>query len=111
MLSSRCRARFTLPSAASATAVLSVSGARLPHGDARRVILMDESLVMGPGGGCHIRADQLSENVVFHVRAGRLCCRTSLPVLAGGRPVDHRSGLPLGEHLAIGPVTLVAAEA
>ncbi len=106
-LSPRCRLRFEVPSAASTSAVLNLSGARLPQRDARRVILMDRSLVIGPGPGSHVRADSLAEPVVLHVRDGRLCCQTKEPVLVGDRPSSGAAGLPLGVNVRVGSVSFV----
>src|SRR5207244_2143048 len=59
-LSPRCRIKFELPHPASTSAVLTLSGARLPSSDARRVILLDRAMVLGPGANAHMRADGLS---------------------------------------------------
>jgi len=110
-LSPRCRMRFELPSAASTSAVLNLSGSRLPQRDARRVILMDRSLVIGPGSSSHVRADGLAEPVVLHVRDGRLCCQTKEPVLVGDRPSSGGTGFPLGVNVRVGSVSFVVTKA
>ena len=106
-LSPRCRMRFSVPNAASTSAVLHLSGTRLPKTDARRVILLDRELVIGPGSASHIRADSLDEPVVLYVRDGRLCCRTKEPVLVNDAVQDGSAGLPLGASVRIGPVSMV----
>jgi tetratricopeptide (TPR) repeat protein len=106
-LSSRCRMRFGLPNAASTSAVLHLSGTRLPKTDARRVILLDRELVIGPGSASHVRADSLAEPVVLYVRDGRLCCRTKEPVQVNDAVQDGSAGLPLGSNVRIGPVSMV----
>ena len=50
-LSPRCRLAFHLPSPASTSAVLELTGSRLPMADVRRVILMDRDLIIGPHAG------------------------------------------------------------
>ncbi len=76
-LSNRCRARFALPNPASTSALLSVSGARIPGTDATRVVLLADSLVIGPGPSAHVRADDLDAPVVVHVRDGGVLHRTA----------------------------------
>src|SRR2546421_174944 len=44
----RCRIEFRRPNAASASAILDVSGARLPWGGVKGVLLMDRELIVGP---------------------------------------------------------------
>ncbi len=106
-LSNRCRMRFALPNAASASAVLHLSGTRLPGTDARRVILMDREVVIGPGAASHIRADGLEDRVVLYVRDDALCCRAKEPVMANEAALDGSGGLPLGAGLRIGPLSMV----
>ena len=106
-LSRRCRMRFGLPHAASTSAVLDLTGTRLPTGDARRLILLDRSLVIGPGPASHIRADELSGPVVLSVRDDRLCCTGAEAVTVDDRPVDRSGQIPIGGHVRIGPVSWV----
>lgn len=110
-LSRRSRAKFQVPNAASGSAVLNLSGTRLPHGDARRVILLDDSFVMGPGSNTHIRADHLGGNAVFFVRSGRLQCRASEPVTVEDKAVDPKRGIPMNAHAGVGPVSFVVTAA
>lgn len=106
-LSPRCRLRFRLPNAASGTAVLELSTARLPQADIRRVILLDRELLMGPDGAAHVRAEQLPGRAVLHVREGRLLCRTDAEVTIDREPADASAGLPVDRPVRIGPVGLV----
>lgn len=110
-LGPRCVVKFTLPSAASTSAVLHLSGCRLPGGDARRVILMDKSIVLGPGSLAHIRADQMDAPAVLHIRDGRLLVRSTIEVKIDGRPIDDRVGIPVGACACIGPISLAVARA
>jgi hypothetical protein len=75
-LSPRCRLIFRLPNPASTSAVLELSGGRFPRSDVRGVILLDRDLIIGPGNGAHVRADQLEAQAVLHVRDARLWHRT-----------------------------------
>lgn len=74
-LSPRCRLTFGLPNPSSTSASLDLISGRFPRGDLRRIILLDRDLIIGPGANAHIRADQLSEQVVLNVREGRLWCK------------------------------------
>ncbi|UCD30363.1 MAG: hypothetical protein JSV03_07810 [Planctomycetota bacterium] len=109
-LSSRCRLKFALPNAASASAVLQIQGTRIPGSEARRVILMDREIILAPGGSAHIRCDQLEKAAVFHLRNGRLFCRSETEVLVNGRPMDRNLGITLGANVRIGDVSLVVTK-
>lgn len=106
-LSAKCHIRFTLPNAASTSALLSIAGGRLPGTDATRVVLLDRSLVIGPGSAAHIRADDLPGPVILHVRDGRLFCNTDQEVTVDGGPMDRQAGLPLDAQVRIGRVSMV----
>jgi len=110
-LSPRCRIKFTLPNAASTSAVLSLSGTRLLRGDARRVILMDRSLVIGPGSAAQVRADALTGPVILYVRDGRLVCQTKEQVLLDEQPMSEQDGIRMGAHVRVGAVSFVVTEA
>ena len=109
-LAARCRFRFTLPNPASTTAVLQLSGARLPNPDVRRVVLLDREIVMGPGPSAHIRADALAEPVVLQWKAGRLLCRSKLPVRVHDRPIGPDEPIGTGDHVRIGTVSFVVTD-
>ena len=96
-LSPRCRFTFVLPSAASTSAALDLTGARLPRGDVRRVILMDHDLIIGSSKSCHICAEGVDKQVVLHVRDGQLFCQ-------------HKP-IALGEHTSVGDFHFVVTSA
>jgi len=106
-LSPRCRMRFRLPNAASGSAVLELSTARLPQADVRRVVLLDREMIVGPGAAAHIRADHLPHRAVLHLRDGRLLCRTKSALTIDDRPLDATEGIPLATPVRIGPLGLV----
>jgi len=110
-LSPRCRLKFSVPSPASTSAVLRLSGTRLPRSDARQVILLDREIILGPGSSAHIRAEQLSKPAILHIREGRLLCRAADPVTVDDRPMDVRMGIPLNAHIRVGSVSLVITPA
>jgi len=106
-LSDRCRMRFGKPNAASGTAVLSLSSARLPRPDITRVILMEREILVGPGAGCHVRTAAVEQTVTFAVHGGGLCCRSDVPVFAGGRQLAAGAALPLNEPVRVGALGMV----
>jgi len=109
-LSPRCRLKFTLPNAASATAVLETQGARIPGSDARKVILMDREMILAPGSTAHMRADKLNARAVFYVQNGLLLCRTDAEVLVDGKPMSREQGIRLGANVTIGDVSLIVTK-
>jgi hypothetical protein len=110
-LSPRCRFTFRLPSAASTSAVIDLTGTRYPRADVRRLILLDRELVIGPGAGAHVRVDDLAEKVVLHVRDGRLFVQTAQPVLLGDREIAPKTPVALGTHVKAGSVSFVVTRA
>jgi hypothetical protein len=110
-LSSRCRLKFVVPNAASTSAVLNLSGTRLPRGDARRVILLDRAVIIGPGPSAHIRADQLAAPTVLHVRDDRLFVRSDEEVNVNDRAADRHQGIPLGANVRVGTLSFVVTRA
>jgi len=109
-LSRRCRLKFLLPNAASTTAVVELCGTRLARGEARRIILMDREIVMGPSAGAHIRTEQLSQPVVMYRREGRVMVRTGEAVTVEGRPYDGEDGIAPGARVAVGGVSMVIVD-
>jgi hypothetical protein len=106
----KCRIRFGLPHPASTTAVLSLSGTRLPRLDVRQVVLLGREMILGPGATAHVRVDAMDIAVALLLREGRLVCRGA-GATVDGRPLDERIGIPMGEAVRIGPVSLVLTSA
>jgi hypothetical protein len=106
-LSPRCRMSFSLPSPASTTAVLDLTGCRYPRADVRRVILFDGDIILGPGMATHVRVDDAEENVILHIRDGRLYCEAKVPVEVNGEPLDRVAGIPMEANVRIGQLSLV----
>ncbi len=110
-LSPRCRFRFRLPHAASTTAVIELTGARLVRADVKRVILLDRQLVVGAGTACHVRADSAEEPIILNLRDGRLVCQSPQTVKVGGGAYDPQAGVPMDTTVCVGPVSLRVTEA
>ncbi len=110
-LSMRCRMKFNIPNAASATATISLASARLPNPDIRNIILMDREILIGPGMKNHIRASQMQGQVVLFMQNGKLLCRTDQPIEVDEKQYDSRIGLTVNKSIAIGKMSLVIKEA
>jgi hypothetical protein len=85
----RCRFKFRLPNAASTSAVLQLSGARLPRGDIRQVILMNRELIIGPGANAHVQCSELDQQIILYIQNGGLRCRSNWPVDFDEIPMDR----------------------
>jgi len=71
------------------------------------VILLDREIVIGPGAGAHIRADQLPSPVVL-IRSGEeLACRSADEIMIDGRPAGNAADLPRGANVSIGSLRFV----
>ena len=92
-LSPRCTMKYHLPNAASTSAMLDLTGAKLPRADVRKVILLDSTIVVGPGSAAHVRADELVKPIVLHLRNGQLHC-----------PKDVMS---MDKPIRVGPLSMV----
>ncbi len=110
-LSPRCVIRFHLPNPASTTALLTISGGRLPRPDVREVVLMDRDILVGPYANNHIRTDQLKDVVALFAQNGRLLCRAKDSILVDGRSFDPSVGLAVGKPIEIGRLSMVVAGA
>ncbi|MEZ6060338.1 MAG: hypothetical protein R3C19_08260 [Planctomycetaceae bacterium] len=63
-IGSRGRLRFSKPVAASGSAVLQITGSRLPRRDIRNIVLMSDSLLFGPAGA-HFRLPSADAPIVL----------------------------------------------
>jgi hypothetical protein len=105
-LSGRCRMTFALPHPASTTAVLDLSGARFPRSDVRRIILLDQDLIIGPGAA-HVSCGDASRTIALRWRKGRLTAPAGVDVRVGGRVWEAGRGLPSGVAIELGGVRTV----
>ncbi|MDP9175481.1 MAG: FHA domain-containing protein [Planctomycetota bacterium] len=108
-MGSRCRITFRRPSAASTSAVLDLSGTRLPDSGVRQVVLMDRELIIGPGASAHIRADDLPAPVVIQRRGDALVCRCVNEITIDGSPAGRTAEVLPGANVAVGPLRFVIA--
>lgn len=109
-LGSRCRVEFARPNPASASAVLRVSGARLPWGGVRDVLLMDRELVIGPLAAAHIKTRDAGDQVVLQAGDGRLLCRATVAISIDGKPAGRIAEMTPGAQVVAGALSMVMQE-
>ena len=109
-LGPRCRLSFRRPSAASGTAILDLTGARLARGDVRQVILLDREILIGPGAGAHIRCDALAQAAILQRNSGKLFLRSAEPMQIDGRAAPSPAEVSPGAHVRVGPVSFVVGK-
>ncbi len=114
----RCRIEFRRPNPASGSAVLHITGARLPWGGVRELLLMHRELVIGPTAAAHIRTRGGAagaggaEQVILHSTGGQLICRAGGAVIAvDGRPMGTTAELTPGGRVVAGDLSLVVQPA
>lgn len=105
-LSPRCRFMFAMSNAASTTAVLKLSGAKLMRRDIRQVILMDRSLVIGSGSDVHVRVPDLPERTVLFMHNGELHCRSESRIEVDGQVADASTPIGLGARVRVGEASM-----
>lgn len=103
----RCRIEFRRPNAASSSAILRVSGVRLPWGGVREAILMDREIVLGASSAAHVRVRECPGAVVLQAAQDGLLCRAEDEIAIDGRPAGRTAKLPDGARVAIGSLSFV----
>jgi hypothetical protein len=104
----RCRIEFRRPNAASTSAVLRVSGARLPWGGVRDAILMDREIVLGASAAAHVHVrDGLNGAVILQATSDGLLCRAEEDIFVDGQPSGRTARISDGARVAVGPLSFV----
>ena len=109
-LSDKCRIKFNLPNAASTTATLVISGAKMTRPDINYVILMDQNILIGPSCNNHIRTSALSENLVLTRENNRIFCRNAKQIMINKKQASANSHLPVNTPVNIDNISLVFAQ-
>lgn len=107
-LGPRCRMTFRRPSPASGTALLDLAGGQLPAG-VRQVILMDREIIIGPGNGVHIRADQLASPTILTRDGDSLSCKGTTPIFVDDQSMGTTATLPTGIPISVGTLRFVVS--
>jgi hypothetical protein len=108
-LGTRSRIIFRRPSPASSSAVLDLSGARLPSSTARQVVLMDREIILGPGSTAHVRADDLPFPIVLQRRGDGFFCRSAGQISVEDKLAGNATDVPVGAHISVGSLRFVIA--
>jgi hypothetical protein len=108
-LGTRCRITFRRPVAASGSAVLELSGTRLPSSTIRNILLMNREIIVGPGTSSHVRADDLVAPLVLQMRGDGMFCRATSPITVDGRVVGQAAEIPVGASVSVGSIRFVIA--
>lgn len=109
-LSHKSRLKFNTPNAASTSATLVVSGARLPRPDINYVILLDRDILIGPSCNNHIRTSRLSTTLALTWQDKQLFCRNAEKMLVQGKQAHHDTPLPMNKSIQLDQVSLVITE-
>lgn len=108
-LGRRCRLTFRRPSAASGSAVLDLSGARIPGATVNQIILMDREIIIGPGSAAHVRVDDLPAPLVLQRRGDALYCRSASEILIDDKSSGNAADIPAGARVSVGSLHFVVA--
>ena len=84
-LGSGVRIKFSKPHALSSTARLDIESGHKTQPTADAILLMADSLLIGPSNHCHIRARDWTEDAILYRSKDEILCRT-----AGKLTVDNR---------------------
>jgi hypothetical protein len=106
-LGPRCRIEYRRPNPASASAVLRITGGRLPWGAVREVLLMGRELVIDPSPSAHVRAPAGSPQVVLHARDDGIWCRSLGGICVNGQAVGQLAGVSAGARVSAGTLNFV----
>jgi hypothetical protein len=104
----RGRVEFRRPNAASGTAVLRVSGARLPWGGVREVLLMDREIILGSSTAAHVRVGECRAPVILQATAdGGMLCRAEDTVVIDGQACGRSASVRDGAQVVVGSASFV----
>jgi hypothetical protein len=103
----RCRIEFRRPNAASSSAILRVSGVRLPWGGVREAILMDREIVLGASSAAHVRVRECPGAVILQAAPDGLLCRAEDEIVVDGRPAGRAVKLIDGARVNVGALSFV----
>ena len=106
-LGPRSSLRFSLPCAASTSAVIELSGCKTPNGGCRRLVMLDNALVIASNGASHVRSSIADEPFVLFIRDGRLQARPMNG--ANGSTATDTVVLDLDIPVVLGDMNVVAS--
>ena len=104
-LGRRTRLKFRLPTSLSSTAMLELASGLRVSGDVKKVVLVDENVLLGSGSDCHVQAREANGRVVLSVDGQEFRLKAPEPIVVNGelRSVEER--IPLGVAVEAGSLT------
>jgi hypothetical protein len=96
--------KFLLPCPATTSAAVEFSGVRMPRNDTRRVILMDDAIVVAPYAAAHVRAHHLPRPLVLFTQANQLRAR---PLSRQGADAAEGSIIEIGRPVEVDGIAFV----
>jgi hypothetical protein len=102
-LGASCQLGFSQPVPASHSARLDVSGGHRLFRPVDAVLLMADTLVLGPGQA-HVTIDELTDPIILFRHKDGLALRHAGPLTVDGRPQSERGAIEPGSHVR--PITL-----
>jgi hypothetical protein len=107
----RSRVTFQLPSPASTTAVLDLTGTRMPRADIRHAILLYREIVLSPEKTAHVRVEHAVSPLILLVRNDQLFVETKETIIINGTPSDRENPIPTGAHVRVGNISFIVTNA
>lgn len=92
--------RFTRPHPLSATARLDYVSHHRTQPSSAAVLLMADTLILGPGPNNHVVCRQWPHDVMLHRQHGGLFCTSSTPLEVDGKRYETRAPLRWNSHVA-----------
>lgn len=96
LLGKRARLKFRLPTSLSSTAVLELGTGLRVSGDVRSVLLIDEHILIGDGGECHVQAHGANGRVVLSLDGQGFRLKSPEPIAVNGEARSGEETVPLG---------------
>jgi hypothetical protein len=93
------RIRFTKPHALSATAKLTIESHHKTQPSADAVLLVADSVVMGPNRHCHVACRDWEHDVVVYRQSEQLFCRADRPLVLDGSACEGAGELQPGSRV------------
>lgn len=110
-LGKACEIAFRMPTALSATAVLTLHRGQRIERDVREVILLDRDLLIGAAPSCHVRVAGQRRPVVLSRSQGVLRCRAEEDILVDGKSSGIEALVAPGAHVQIGSLSFTVTVA
>lgn len=98
-LGEKVKLRFGKKHSLSASARLDFVSRHRTHPSADCVLLMAESLVIGPRSNSHVVCRDWTSDVILFRRGEALACRSTAPICINGQQMEGKPNLPFGANL------------